>query len=215
MSKPVSEIEDGKYVAILNQIIQLGSQRFEKNGKEWHSPQILIGFELPGLTYENKDGEAVTKIKSGVYFFSLNPSRSGFGLRELIDGMRGSAEWTEAELEAFDLSSYLGKPCMVTVSAVESKGKTYSNITAIEPMGAEVGVKGMRPLVFVTTEDFMNPSIMESLPSWIQDKIRLSLEWREQGIPAPINDQPEAPAAAPVTGDINMEKEIKLEDVPF
>lgn len=221
MSNPVTPIEEGKYVAIISQIIQLGAQHFKKKdgSSEWDSPQIMIGYELPSLTYENRDGDTVTKIKSEKYFFSMNPSKNGlFGLRELIDGIRGSSEWTEAELEAFDLTSYLGKRCMVTISSVVSKGQTYSNITAVEPMGDEAAgmVTGNRKLQLVTTEDFMNPSIMESLPGWIQDIIRQSVEWREQGIPAPVNEiSDERPAAAPVTGDINMEKEIKLEDVPF
>lgn len=202
MTKQVTQIEDGKYGAVLCQIVQLGAQRFEKNGKEWYSPQILLGFEIPGLTYE-KDGEVFSQIKSGTYFLSLNPSRNGqMGLREIVDSFRGNKEWTEEELEKFDISQYLGKACLLTISAVESKGKSYSTITALEPID-DAMVAGRRDPVLITTDDFVNIDNL-SIPQWIKDKIMDSEEYKNLPKVAPINEQFQEEA-----------EEIKLEDVPF
>lgn len=202
MTKQVTQIEDGKYGAVLCQIVQLGAQRFEKNGKEWYSPQILLGFEIPGLTYE-KDGEVFSQIKSGTYFLSLNESRNGqMGLREIIDALRGGKEWTEAELEQFDISQYLGEACLLTIEAVESKGKSYSTITEIVPMDKQM-VKPMRTPVLVTTDDFRDIDIL-TIPDWIKDKIRMSEEYKNMPRVAPVNDLSSEPA-----------EEIRLEDVPF
>ena len=178
VTKPEYSIEDGKYPAILFQIIQLGSQRFGKDTpKPWYSPQILLGFEIPSLTYDTQNGE-VSSIKSGTYFISMNPTRNGMvGLREIIDGMRGSSEYTAEELEKFDISAFLGKQCEIEISGVESKGKTYQNITKVEPyQGAQL--QTMRTPILVTVEDFKNIDEL-NLPDWIINKIMDSKEYQE------------------------------------
>lgn len=216
MTKPEGiKIEDGEYPAICFQIIQIGSQRFEKEGREWFSPQVLLGFEIPSLTYETKSG-VVSAIKSGTYFLSLNPSRNGtIGLREIIDGFRGNSEWSEEELEKFNISDILGKPCLITVAEVESKGKSYSNITAVAPFVGEGMLAGLREPVLITVEDFGNGDLLGTLPNWIQVKIQASKEYREmqlnQGIPALPNDTSDETLGF----DMKDESEIRIEDVPF
>lgn len=214
MTKPDYSIPDGKYPARLVQIIQIGSQLFGKNtDKPWRSPQILLGFEFPTLTYENRDGEEVSNIKSQTFFLSMNPAKNGtVGLREVIDGLRGSSEYTTEELEKFDISSFLGKECIVTLSGVESKGQVYQNITAVEQFTTGDGDSGMlkkfRTPVLVTVDDFKDLDSLD-LPDWIKNKIMDSEEYQAQFEKAPVNGQyltPEEEAAA---------KELKIEDVPF
>ena len=182
-TKPEYSIPDGSYPAILFQIIQLGSQQFGKDTpKPWYSPQILLGFELPGLTYETQNGE-VSSIKSGTYFLSMNESRNGMvGLREIVDGLRGSAEYTKEQLEKFDISEFLGKECVIVLSGVESKGKVYQNIVAVGPCDfAKEGYGDLKPMrnpKIVETEDFANIEIL-ALPTWIEDKIKASKEYQE------------------------------------
>jgi hypothetical protein len=215
VTKPDYSIPDGKYPARLVQIIQIGNQMFGKaTNRPWYSPQILLGFEFPTLTYENRDGEEVSNIKSATYFLSMNQAKSGqFGLREIIDGLRGSSEYTEEELEKFDITSFLGKECMVTLSGVESKGQVYQNITGVEPFTTGDGDSGMlqkyREPVLVTVDDFKDLDSLD-LPEWIKNKIMDSQEYQEQfsAGKAPINEPYKTPEEA---GD----KEIKIEDVPF
>ena len=212
ITKPDYSVPDGKYPAVVFQMIQIGSQLFGKNGKEWRSPQILIGFEMPTLTYENRDGEEVSNIKSATYFLSLNPSRQGVvGLREIIDGLRGSDQYSEEELNDFDITSFLGKSCMITLSGVESKGVVYQNITGVEPLSAAEAaeLKPMRTPILVTIEDFPKMETLD-LPDWIKDKIALSSEYQElnPGGKAPLNEQYKTPEEMD-------QDEIKLEEVPF
>lgn len=187
MTKPtVTPIVDGEYGAVLFQMIQIGHQKFSKDGKEWYSPQIMIGFELPELTYDTKDGP-VTQIKSSTYFLSLNESRNNqIGLREVIDGLRNGVVWTDEELEQFDIAQYMGRPCMLAISGVESKGKVYSNITGISAVdqveGAKLMLNAKRPQVFVTVDDFSDEAVLSTLPNWIQEKIRSSKEYQELGV---------------------------------
>jgi hypothetical protein len=216
-------IPDGKYPAILFQIVQIGSHYFCKRNKngdvtsEWYSPQILLGFELPTLTYENQNGEVVSNIKSGTYFLSMNPARSGVvGLREIIDGLRGTAEYSEAELEQFDISSFLGKECTVELSGVESKGVVYQNITKVEPYAGEK-LTALRAPILVTVEDFKNVDTL-NLPDWIKGKIMDSQEYTElTAVPEhDPNTMPAQVVAEPKQVNLlEEEDEIRLEDVPF
>lgn len=206
VTKPtVTPIVDGEYGAVLFQIIQIGYQKFSKDGKEWYSPQIMIGFEIPDLTYDTKDGP-VTQIKSSTYFLSLNESRNNqIGLREIVDGLRNGVAWTEEELEKFDIAQYMGRPCKIAISGVESKGKVYSNITGISAVdqveGARLMLNSKRPQIFVTVDDFSDEMALATLPNWIQDKIRSSREY--QALVVKENEP-----------DVD-EEEIKLEDIPF
>lgn len=212
MTRPDYSIPDGKYPARLVQIIQIGSQLFGKNSdKPWRSPQILLGFEFPTLTYENRDGEEVSNIKSQTFFLSMNPSRNQIGLREVVDGLRGSSEYTEEELEKFDISSFLGKECMVTLSGVESKGQVYQNITAVEQFTTGEGESGMlksfRTPILVTLDDFNNLDNLD-LPEWIKSKIMDSEEFQAQSEKAPVNEPYKTP-------EEEGKEEVKLEDIPF
>jgi len=206
VTKPtVTPIVDGEYGAVLFQIIQIGYQKFSKDGKEWYSPQIMIGFEIPDLTYDTKDGP-VTQIKSSTYFLSLNESRNNqIGLREIVDGLRNGVAWTEEELEKFDIAQYMGRPCKIAISGVESKGKVYSNITGISAVdqveGARLMLNSKRPQIFVTVDDFSDEMALATLPNWIQDKIRSSREY--QALVVKENEP-----------DVD-EEEIKLEDIQF
>lgn len=206
VTKPtVTPIVDGEYGAVLFQIIQIGHQKFSKGGDEWYSPQIIIGFELPELTYDTKDGP-VTQIKSSTYFLSLNESRNNqIGLREIVDGLRNGVTWTEDELEKFDISQYIGRPCKIAISGVESKGKVYSNITGISAVdqveGARLMLNSKRPQIFVTVDDFSDEMALATLPNWIQEKIRSSQEYQALVVK---ENEPE----------IDEEK-IKLENIPF
>lgn len=210
MTRPDYSIPDGRYPARVLQLIQIGSQRFEKNGKEWFSPQILVGFEFPTLTYENREEEEVSNIKSATYFLSLNPAKNGVvGLREIIDGLRGSSEYTEEELENFEIAKFLGKECMVTLAGVESRGAVYQNVVKVEPFtsdGNEILPKFRTPIL-VTIDDFKDLDSLD-LPEWIKDKIRASEEYKQvAGMPAPVNEPYKTPE--------EEGKELKIEDVPF
>ena len=187
VTKSAVAIEEGVYPAKLVQIIQIGSHRFEKNGKEWWSPQILLGFELPTVIFESAEGVKLSTIKSATYFLSMNEStREGVvGLREIVDGMRGKSDYTAEELQQFDISQFLGKNCFIKLDEVESKGKTYTNISEITPIKPEdiADIKidpevTRRTPILITLGDFPNIESFE-LPQWIEEKIKSSTEYQE------------------------------------
>jgi len=232
VTRPQIAIENGVYPAKLVQIIQVGSHYFCKknaNGdvtSEWYSPQILLGFELPTVVFETAEGVKMSTLKSSTYFLSMNESKNVIGLREIIDGLRGSKEYTAEELEQFDISQFLGKTCFIKLEEVESKGKIYTNISEITPIKQEdlasiqidPAVTRRTPIL-ITLGDFRNIESLE-LPTWIQEKIIGSKEYQEMLDldNNAANEQqstiPPMPAMTTAQG-VEDEEEIRIEDVPF
>jgi hypothetical protein len=224
VTRPQIAIEDGTYPAKLVQIFQIGSHYFCKknaNGdviSEWYSPQILLGFELPTVVFETAEGVKMSTLKSSTYFLSMNESRNGIGLREIIDGLRGSSEYTSEELEQFDISKFLGKTCWLKLTEVDSKGKIYTNISEITPIKPEDVASiqidpevTRRTPILITLGDFKNIESLE-LPQWIEEKIKSSQEYLEMA----ENDKksPSMPEMITAQG-VEEEEEIRIEDVPF
>lgn len=185
VTKSAVAIEEGVYPAKLVQIIQIGSHRFEKNGKEWWSQQILLGFELPTVVFETAEGVKMSTLKSSTYFLSMNESRNGIGLREIIDGIRGSKKYTSEELEQFDISQFLGKVCFIKLEEIDSKGKIYTNIseiTLVKPEDvASIQIDPevtRRTPILITLGNFKDIESFE-LPQWIEEKIKSSTEYQE------------------------------------
>ena len=221
-TKPVVEpIADGQYPAIIYQLIDLGSQKFSKDGREWYSPQRLIGFEIPGLTYENKDGESISKVISITAFDSLNPTKNGqIGQREVIDAVAGSANWDEDAVMDYDLDKLIGAQVMLTIAGAESKGKVYQNIIAIESMPKDMPLTPIREKVSVTIDDFVSLESLD-LPEWIKNKIAASKEYQDHKNFVAIRDEGEV-SQVQMSGEVSsfesdpaLRDEIKLEDVPF
>ena len=206
---------EGWYPAILRQVIYIGRQRFEKektvNGQvkreEWYSPQIVVGFELPTVTFESRTGEQYTKMMSMTLFASLSPSRSGLGFYEIATSL-GALNIDDPD--AFDESKLLGKSCEVRIASVMSKGKPYDNIVEVKLSEKEVE-GGMKQNIHLEAEDFGNDLLIAQLPDWIQNKIFASEEIllaksKKDGLIDPINGMPLAE---------EKEEEIRIEDVPF
>lgn len=187
------KMEEGWYPAVLFQVVYLGKQKFgkdktdkdgkvvvDKNGNvertEWSSPQIALGFELPTVTFQNREGAELTKIMSMTLFASLSPSYRGIGFYEVAHSL-GAYTDGEDEPETFDESKLAGMPCEVRVESVASKGKSYDNIVEIRP--ATEKFSGTRSTVTVTAEDYENELLIATLPRFIREKIFASDEWRE------------------------------------
>lgn len=175
-------IEAGWYNAILRQVIYVGKQKFgkdniDKDGKvfraEWWSPQIVLGFELPTIIFENqKTGEKFTKVMSMTVFASLNPSRSGVGFYEVASTLGGL---DSDNPDAFDEKTLVGKSCDVKIASVISKGRAYDNIVEIRK--SEPEYEGMRENVSFGLESFSDIFLIEAFPEWIKNKIYSSEEY--------------------------------------
>ncbi len=78
-----------------------------------------------------------------------------------------------------DFTALIERPCMVTVVQNKSKDKIYNNIASVSSMRPKEAAKAPElvnpPKVFLMDEP--DVEIFLSLPQWIQDKIKDSLEY--------------------------------------
>lgn len=114
--------EPGSYAATCNKLIDLGTQESEYQGKKIKRQQVILGWEL---SEKMSTGEPFTV--SAFYTASLSEKSK---LRPMLESWRGAA-FTAEELEGFDLSKLLGKPCMVSLVLNDKKKIRVSGVSKL------------------------------------------------------------------------------------
>ena len=163
--EPVSE---GVHIANCISIIDLGDQYSEKYDKTQR--KVLLTWEVTDETIEI-DGEEKPRVISYEYTLSLSEKAN---LRTHLEAWRGK-NFTQEELDGFDLQNVLGKPCQLSIVHNERNGNVYANIKSIMSIP-----KGMptppvvSELTYFALDDAASLSLIDKLPQWIQDKIKKS-----------------------------------------
>ena len=119
--EPVSE---GVHIANCISIIDLGDQYSEKYDKTQR--KVLLTWEVTDETIEI-DGEEKPRVISNEYTLSLSEKAN---LRTHLEAWRGK-NFTQEELDGFDLQNVLGKPCQLSIVHNERNGNVYANIKSI------------------------------------------------------------------------------------
>lgn len=177
-SNPIPPIEGGTYPAVCVGIVDLGEQ-LNENYKKYSAKVILI-FELPGQTV-TVDGEEKPRWLSREFTAALGDKAN---LSAFLTSWRGKA-FTDAELEAFDMSEMLGKGCFLQVVKEDKGEKSYNKITAA--IGLPAGYsepeinKDTQPILF--DMDNWNDEMFSLVPEWIQNKIKKSTQYQKEHAP--------------------------------
>jgi len=162
--RPVSA---GPHLAICTTIVGLGVQpsaRFELSEK------VLFRWEIPGevVTWRDRDGNERTgpATISREYTRSLGPKSH---LRRDLEGWRGRL-FTESELRVFDVASFLGKPCLLSIVHKEGGDRVYANVAVImaPPPGADPQASGE---LICFDPDSWDDEVFAKLPRWLQQRI--------------------------------------------
>ena len=162
----------GNHAARVFEVIFLGTVHSEFKGVAKDSPQIKVGFEIPGELRE--DGLPFT-VGTMPLTLSVNKKAS---FRKLAQGI---VPFTPEMEKDFDADMLLGKICLINVIHTVSKkdpNVTYANITGASPLpkGMEVGPAVNPPFNFdvntSSAEDF------GKLPEFIQKTIQGTPEWK-------------------------------------
>ena len=168
--EPVSE---GVHIANCISIIDLGDQYSEKYDKTQR--KVLLTWEVTDETIEI-DGEEKPRVISNEYTLSLSEKAN---LRTHLEAWRGK-NFTQEELDGFDLQNVLGKPCQLSIVHNERNGSVYANIKSIMSIP-----KGMptppvvSELTYFALDDAASLSLIDKLPQWIQDKIKQSPTYKQ------------------------------------
>ena len=168
-------IEPGVYMAVCVGIIDLGEQYSEmfKN----YSNKCMIVWEIPGETIE-VDGEQKPRQLSKEFTIA---SSSKSNLRKFIESWNGKS-YSDEEFVEIDLFDQIGKACQLNV-VLNSTGE-YANVDNIMPIpkGFPAPTTATPPIKWDIEQ--WDDKVLETLPEWIQDKIKKSTQYQKDHAPA-------------------------------
>lgn len=179
----------GNHIARCVQVIDLGTQRDTFEGKPKIMHKVRIAWELPEekAVFDEEKGEEPFLV-SKEYTLSLSERAN---LRHDLESWRGK-DFTDKELEAFDIAKLLGAPCMLNVIHKKSRNKRdYVAITSVTRLPKSVKPKDVPNQVIPSTkyaiEDGKN-EVFKALPDFIRAKIMVSEEFTGEKAP-PSDDR--------------------------
>lgn len=198
-STPKELIEAGNYVARCYQMVQIGTVTEIINGENKILQKVRIGWELPTeqKVYKEENGLQPLVVNEE-YTLSLGEKAN---LRKMLASWRGK-DFTSDEAKSFDITALIGKTCMINIIHKPSKSdptKIYSKIGSVSNVPKGLSVPPKINDVFLLSYDNFDWNKYNSLPDFIKDKMKGSLEFKglsadiptpghEDGKPAPVRD---------------------------
>lgn len=160
----------GNHIARCYQVVDLGTQEGEFEGKKNSARKVSIRWELCNelMTEGEMAGKPFSVGK--IYTASLNEKAT---LRAHLESWRGRA-FTEAELMGFDPAKVLGAACMVNVGMTPKNKAKVLSVAAV-PKGM-VAPECVSPKVYFSLDKF-DPATFESLSKWTKGEIIKSPEY--------------------------------------
>lgn len=176
-SKARELIPAGNYIARCYQMIEIGTVSELFQGKPLVLKKVRIGWELPEETrvFSEDKGEQPLVI-SKEYTLSMNEKSN---LRKDLKSWRGK-DFTEDEARAFDITRLLGVPCMLNIihkSSQSDPTKVYEQISGITPLPKGFKCKEQVNKTIVLSYDNFDFDLFNSLPDFIKEKMKGSLEF--------------------------------------
>lgn len=199
------KVPAGSHAARCYQIIDLGTQEIEWQGKKKLQRKLWITWEIPEETIEINGENKPMAISR---MFTLSLAETG-ALLPFLESWRGK-RFSEEELSAFDVAKLLGKPCLLSVVHDTKNGKEYANISAIAvlPRGMKCADQ-VNPSVEYSIDEGYSPTF-KALPEFLQKKIEASEEFKK------LNGDSDDPGFVPDhergNGAIGVPED---EDIPF
>lgn len=137
--------------------------------------KIRLSWELPEELTTFKEGEEPKPfVISQDYTLSMNEKAN---LRKMIQSWLGKS-FTDEEAVNFDTELLVGMDCLLTINHVTKGEKTFANIQNITKLPSKMVCPApVNKASFVTWES-MTPDIFNNLPKFIQDKMKLSDEYK-------------------------------------
>lgn len=200
--KDFDPVPEGSHLAVCDMFVDLGMQDGHFGAKH----KIYLRWQIPALrlSYE-KDGEKVEGPMSIGATYTLSLSEKS-NLRPILQAWRGKA-FTADELKKFDVTTVLGKPCMVTVTHEPKKdGGVYANVAAVAKLPTGIPAPTLEGQAILYDAD--NKDSWDDLRPWLQEKIKNQVppKSEDQSLQDAYSRQPEY--AGGFAADLD-------DDVPF
>lgn len=179
-------IPAGTYAARCYQMIEIGTVKESILGVEKMLTKVRIGWELPTerRVFKEENGEQPFVI-SKEFTLSMNEKSN---LRKSLESWRGKG-FSEDEAKAFDITKLLGAACMINIIHKPSKDgtRTYEEIAGVMPMPKGMQCPAQENKTFVLSYDRFDTTLFESLPDFIKDKMRGSVEFISMQMPNAVH----------------------------
>lgn len=202
----IPPLKSGSYLAVCYGIIDLGEQYNEMYGNS--SRKVLVMWELPGekIPY---NGEQASRVMSKTYTNSLSEKAV---LRKDLMSWR-EKDFNQDELKAFDLTEMIDQPCMLSIVQSTRNGKTYSNVAGVMslPSGITAPKRTLDTITFDLDHDPL--SELDKLPSWIAERIKQSITYKERIVGAADDDGDED--ISETSAQFREDLSESSEDLPF
>lgn len=183
-------IDPGVYIAVCVGVVDLGEQYSEKFKN--YANKLMFIWELPGELIE-VDGEQKPRQLSKEFAFSV--SKKG-NLRAFLSSWN-TVTYTDESFGEVDVFDQLGTGCQVSV-ALNETGE-YSNVVNVMALPKGVAAPAaVAPLVRWDME-YWNDEIFNTLPEWIQEKIKKSTQYQKEHTPTDSIEVAAPAMAAPPT----------------
>jgi hypothetical protein len=192
------------YIARCYQMVHIGTIKEEYMGAPKMSNKVMITFEIPSemRTYKEEEGERPASI-SKEYTVSLGENAN---LRKDLESWRGKP-FTPDELKNFDLEKLVGAACMLNViEKVNDKGEAKPRIHNITKLHKDLKCPDQINQSRILSYDKFDLQLLESLPDFLKNKVKSSLEYK-----AMIGEDPIAVKEEPAKTLIEDESD----DLPF
>jgi hypothetical protein len=180
-------IPAGLHHAICYGIIDVGTQP-SNNPQFKPSRKVVFLFELPDERI-NIDGKDLPRGTSTKFTLSLGDKSK---LRPALQSWRGRP-FTDEELKGFDITKVLGANAYVNITHETKDGKTYANVTTINPLPKGMAKRTPENALVQWTFDEQPPGPIvppEGIPGWIAELITKSHEYQARlNEPAPTPAQ--------------------------
>ena len=172
--KKAPPMEPGAYLAVCVGVVDLGEQFSEKFKS--YSNKLKIIWDIPDETLE-VDGEQKPRQLSKDFTFSTSKKSS---LRAFLQAWN-SRTYTDEEFGELDIFDQIGKGCQLQV-ALNETGE-YSNIDTLMALPKGVQAPHTDTKRIKWDMDHWDDAVFESLPEWIQDKIKRSTQYQKIHVP--------------------------------
>jgi hypothetical protein len=180
----------GAFPARCYKIIHYGTIPDTYMGEQKLTNKIRIDWELPTemRVFDPEKGEQPLSI-SKEYTLSMNEKAN---LCKDLESWRGK-QFDDIEAEAFDISSVLGKECLINIAHKTSNatGNIYAYVASISPMpkGMECPPQINPTFIWDYDENF-DLNILDNLHEFFQKKIRSSEEFGAKIDPPDYEEAP-------------------------
>jgi hypothetical protein len=202
----MAPVEAGTWPAVCVGYADLGTQVGDFQGKPTEARKVLVFWDIPDQRMEY-DGQDKPRRISARYTLSLGKKAN---LRKVLEAWRGR-QFTEAELEGFDLSNLIGVGCMLNVAhkARADGNGVFASVQAVMALPKSMPKPALETgsieyLTEAENGDFVEPP--DALPEWVREIVKQSIEYKTaHGIGN----------AKPVEGQVNSTRAPDDDDIAF